>query len=194
MRIIFLARSGPKVLPVPLPAGSALLGLLALLALVAGCSKGSSTSDAAGRASLTSSASSSVPSSTTHTAAPRSSSAAAKPKPTPVPTAVSSISIPPNLCAATDIAQNTADAYMGALSAGNEKEALACVYRTSVPLATTRSLLAHQSETAVYLPRQGGSDGPTEFDYVGGGHSIRVTVTRLADRHTWVTAVTVSKP
>ena len=44
---------------------------------------------------------------------------------------------------------------MGALSAGDEKEAVACVYGTSVPLSVTRSLLAHQRETAVYLPGDG---------------------------------------
>ncbi len=111
----------------------------------------------------------------------------------PTPSAPPSISIPPNLCAATDRAQNTADAYMGALSAGDEKEAVACVYGASVPLSVTRSLLAHQRETAVYLPAMGGMDGPTQFDYLGNGLSIRVTVTSPAQRKYWVTAVSVHK-
>jgi hypothetical protein len=111
----------------------------------------------------------------------------------PTPSVASTISIPPNLCAATDRAQNTADAYMGALSAGDEKEAVACVYGNSVPLSLTRSLLAHQRETAVYLPAMGGLDGPTQFDYLGNGLSIRVTVTSPAQRKYWVTAVSVHK-
>jgi hypothetical protein len=111
----------------------------------------------------------------------------------PTPSMATSISIPPNLCAATDRAQNTADAYMGALSAGDEKEAVACVYRNSVPLSLTRSLLAHQRETAVYLPAMGGMDGPTQFDYIGNGMAIRVTVTSPAQRKYWVTAVAVHK-
>jgi hypothetical protein len=104
-----------------------------------------------------------------------------------------SISIPPNLCAATDHAQNTADAYMGALSAGNEKEAVACVFGNSVPLSTTRALLSHQHETAVYLPAESGLDGPTQFDYVGNGLSIRVTVTAPAQGKNWVTGVSIHK-
>jgi hypothetical protein len=111
----------------------------------------------------------------------------------PTRSVATSISIPPSLCAATDRAQNTADAYMGALSAGNEKEALACVYDNSVPVSTTRSLLAHQQETAVYLPAMGGLDGPTQFDYIGNGLAVRVTVTSPADGKNWVTGVTVHK-
>lgn len=100
----------------------------------------------------------------------------------------STISIPPNLCSATDIAQNTADAYMGALSAGNEKQALACVLPGTVPLAVTRSLSATMTGTAVYLPVSG-ADGPTVFGYTGSGRRIDVTVSRESDGTFWVTKV-----
>src|SRR3954453_7339152 len=72
------------------------------------------------------------------------------------------VSIPPYLCDATDQAQNAADAYMGALSAGNEKQATACVLPGTVPATVTRGLLATVKGTAVYLPRDG-VDGPTLF-------------------------------
>ncbi len=125
------------------------------------------------------------------TTAPSTATSTPRPVRTTSATPSPSISIPPNLCAATDIAQNTADAYLGALSAGNEKEALDCVLPHSVPLATTESLLAKVKNTAVYLPKQGGADGPTNFDYVGNGKTITVTVTRQADHKTWVTKVAV---
>lgn len=80
---------------------------------------------------------------------------------------------------------------MGALSAGDEKQALACVYGRTVPEAVTKSLLGQQRQTAVYLPKQGGADGPANFDYVGNGKAITVTVSRLADGKTWVTHVAV---
>ena len=168
----------------PLIVRSAVFGTA--LCLLAGCS-GSSRPEAAAPVT-SSSVDTSVPTipANTPASAPRTSTR-------PTPSTASSISIPPNLCAATDRAQNTADAYMGALSAGDEKDAVACVYRNSVPLSLTRSLLAHQSETAVYLPAMGGLDGPTQFDYLGNGLSIRVTVTRPAQRKYWVTAVTVHK-
>lgn len=168
----------------PLIARSAVFGTA--LCLLAGCS-GSSKPQAA--APVTSSSGdtgvATIPA-TTPLPAP---SAKARPS----PSVATTISIPPNLCAATDRAQNTADAYMGALSAGEEKEAVACVYGTSVPLSVTRSLLAHQRETAVYLPAMGGLDGPTQFDYLGNGLSIRVTVTSPTQRKYWVTAVSVHK-
>ncbi|HEX4726889.1 MAG TPA: hypothetical protein VH298_03775 [Jatrophihabitans sp.] len=155
------------------------------LCLLAGCSGSSKPQAAAPVTSSAAEASSAiVPAST-----PVSVTSSAR----PTPSVATSISIPPNLCAATDRAQNTADAYMGALSAGDEKEAVACVYGNSVPLSLTRSLLAHQRETAVYLPAMGGLDGPTQFDYIGNGMSIRVTVTSPAQRKYWVTAVTVHK-
>jgi hypothetical protein len=156
------------------------------LCLLAGCSGSSDKPQAAApvSTSTTTAPSSAVPSvvaTASHTSA------------RPTRSVATSISIPPNLCAATDRAQNTADAYMGALSAGDEKEAVACVYANSVPLSLTRSLLAHQRETAVYLPATGGLDGPTQFDYLGNGLAIRVTVTSPAQRKYWVTGVTVHK-
>ena len=167
----------------PLIARSAVFGTA--LCLLAGCS-GSAKPEAAVPVTPAASPESSSP------IVPASTSAVAT-HTTARPTQATSISIPPNLCAATDRAQNTADAYMGALSAGDEKDAVACVYGNSVPLSLTRSLLSHQRETAVYLPAMGGMDGPTQFDYLGNGLSIRVTVTSPAQRKYWVTAVTVRK-
>jgi hypothetical protein len=109
--------------------------------------------------------------------------------PTGSPTA-SAVSIPPYLCEATDQAQNAADAYMGALSAGNQKQALACVLPGTVPVAVTRSLLATVKGTAVYLPRDG-VDGPVIFGYQGNGKSIDVSVTKERDGRFWVTQVVV---
>ncbi|MDT0262738.1 hypothetical protein [Jatrophihabitans lederbergiae] len=77
---------------------------------------------------------------------------------------------------------------MGALSAGDEKQALACVLPGTVPLAMTRSLSTKMTGTAVYLPKSG-ADGPTVFGYVGSGRSIDVTVTRESDGKFWVTKV-----
>jgi hypothetical protein len=156
------------------------------LCLLAGCSGSSKPQAAAPITSSGAEASSAIVPASTPVSVTSSSAR-------PTPSVATSISIPPNLCAATDRAQNTADAYMGALSAGDEKEAVACVYGNSVPLSLTRSLLAHQRETAVYLPAMGGLDGPTQFDYIGNGMSIRVTVTSPAQRKYWVTAVTVHK-
>jgi len=102
----------------------------------------------------------------------------------------SATSIPPYLCEATDQAQNAADAYMGALSAGNEKQAVECVLPGTVPLPVTRSLLATVKGTAVYLPRDG-VDGPTVFGYQGNGKSVDVTVTKQSDGRYWVTRVVV---
>ena len=107
----------------------------------------------------------------------------------PIPSG-SAISIPPYLCDATDQAQNAADAYMGALSAGNEKQAVACVLPGTVPIAVTRGLLATIKGTAVYLPRDG-VDGPSVFGYQGNGKSVDVTVTKQRDGRFWVTKVAV---
>jgi hypothetical protein len=79
---------------------------------------------------------------------------------------------------------------MGALSAGNETQAMACVLPNTVPTQTTRSLLASTAGTAVYLPRDG-VDGPTVFGYRGAGKSIDVTVTKERDGKFWITKVVV---
>jgi hypothetical protein len=163
--------------------------VLAGLCLLAGCSGSGPDSRQAAAPAGTGASTSTIPSATVAVTTSTARTSAAR----PTSSAATSISIPPNLCAATDRAQNTADAYMGALSAGDEKEALACVYGNSVPLSTTRSLLAHQSETAVYLPAAGGMDGPTQFDYIGNGLAVRVTVTSPAQGKNWVTGVTVHK-
>lgn len=78
---------------------------------------------------------------------------------------------------------------MGALSAGQLEQALACVYPGSVPTAVTASLLAHQRQAAVYLPVES-SSGPT-FTYAGNGTTVLVTVTREADGKTWISSVQV---
>lgn len=159
---------------------------LVTVAGLAGC--GSSHRDATPSTSVSaSSTSASLPS----TVAPASQVAsqgagqAASPRPS-----ASEVSIPPYLCDATDRAQNAADAYMGALSAGDEKQAVACVLPGAVPIAVTRSLLATVKGTAVYLPRDG-VDGPTVFGYQGNRRSIDVTVTRQRDGRFWVTKVAV---
>jgi hypothetical protein len=169
-----------------LVAGAALVTVTGL----AGC--GSSHRDATPSTSVSaSSRSASLPG----TVAPASQGAnqgagqGASPGASPMPSA-SEVSIPPYLCDATDRAQNAADAYMGALSAGNAKQAVACVLPGAVPIAVTRSLLATVKGTAVYLPRDG-VDGPTVFGYRGNGRSIDVTVTRQRDGRFWVTEVVV---
>jgi hypothetical protein len=101
-----------------------------------------------------------------------------------------SITIPAHLCSGADAAQNAADAYMGALSAGNAPEAIACVLPGTVPEALTRSLLATAGSTAVYLPRDG-VNGPAVFGYQGNGKSIDVTVDKQPDGQFRVTKVVV---
>jgi hypothetical protein len=170
---------------------SALGSLLASSACTAS-STSKADSGAASTVTSTAPAASSTPASSSlraKTSSTGTATSTARKSATPLPTG-STIVIPPNLCAATDTAQNTADAYMGALSAGDEKQALACVLPHTVPLATTRGLVAHQHATAVYLPQQG-LDGPTVFGYAGNGRTVRVTVTRESDGKTWVTRVVV---
>jgi len=163
-------------------ARTSIAGAVVLTAALAGC--GSSHRSA--QEPATSSASSIAPAASSAaaagTVAPASHSAA-----TPSPTEPS---IPPYLCEATDQAQNAADAYMGALSAGNLKQAVACVLPGTVPAAVTRSLLATVKGTAVYLPRDG-VDGPQLFGYQGNGKSVDVTVTKQSDGRFWVTRVVV---
>lgn len=172
---------------------AALAGACALAGLLTAC--GSSTPDAvappAGSgqpASASTSAAAISASPAPDSSAPATSESTLS---TPLPTAATSaISIPPNLCDGTDAAQNTADAFMGALSAGNEKQATACVLPKTVPPATVQGLLATQAGTAVYLPRTG-VDGPSVFGYQGGGKSIDVTVTKESDGKFWITGVIV---
>ena len=79
---------------------------------------------------------------------------------------------------------------MGALSANDAQQAAACVRPDTVPAELTRSLLAHATTTAVYLPRDG-VNGPSVFGYSGGGKMIDVTVSRQPNGQFWVTKVTV---
>lgn len=100
------------------------------------------------------------------------------------------IAIPAHLCSGMDAAQNAADAYMGALSAGNAAEAMACVLPNTVPPAVTRSLLATSGATALYLPREG-VNGPSVFGYQGNGKVIDVTVGKQSGGQFRVTKVAV---
>ncbi len=156
-------------------------GAVLLAVAVAGCGSSHRTAD--------SPVVSAPPSSTTSASGPGSVAPASQPSGTGTPSG-SAVSIPPYLCEATDLAQNAADAYMGALSAGNLKQATACVLPGTVPAAVTRGLLATVKGTAVYLPRDG-VDGPTIFGYQGNGKSIDVTVTKQSDGKFWVTKVAV---
>lgn len=163
-------------------------------ALLTGCGSSSAKDAHAGAAGTVSSSISSVTAGPTLASSPATASAtgaATSPaggvRSTPASVA---ISIPPYLCDATDVAQNAADAYMGSLSAGDEKQANACVLPGAVPAETTRSLLATTKGTAVYLPRDG-VDGPTVFGYRGNGRSVDVTVTKEPDGKFWITKVTV---
>lgn len=163
----------------------ALLGSSLAIALA---TSGCASSSGGHRAQASSPAPSSDSQSATATSTAASTTAS-----TPASTAVStvpSIVIPPNLCAATDVAQNTADAYLGALSAGDEAQALKCVLPHTVPSAVTHSLVARVKDTAVYLPMPG-ADGPRVFGYRGDGKIVNVTVTREADGKYWVTKVVV---
>jgi hypothetical protein len=111
-------------------------------------------------------------------------------KPARTTPAPGTIALPATLCSATDVAQNAADAYLGALSAGDAKQAAACVLPGAVPSAVTRSLLATTKATAVYLPRDG-VDGPKVFGYSGNGKTVDVTVTKQPDGRFLVTKVVI---
>lgn len=179
---------------------SALAAALLSLA-IAGC--GSPSSDSAQRQSappaatasaslstpLSSPASSSPPASGSPTSSSPASSTTAAGATAPRPSA-SAIPIGASLCAGADVAQNTADAYMGALSANDAQQAAACVLPNTVPATLTRSLLASASTTAVYLPRDG-VDGPSVFGYRGSGKLIDVTVSKQPDGRFWITEVVV---
>jgi hypothetical protein len=157
-------------------------GAVLLAVALTGCGSSHRSAVGSGSTPATSGPAPTTPSPGTDTVTPAS-------QPTGSPSA-GAVSIPPYLCQATDRAQNAADAYMGALSAGNEKQAVACVLPGTVPAAVTRSLLATVKGTAVYLPRNG-VDGPSVFGYSGNGKSIDVTVTRERDGRFWVTRVVV---
>jgi len=165
---------------------SALTGLLAVLLAcpaIAGCSNPGDPGGPVQRPSTSTASSASTPASQSQSPpAAGSSPAASKPAGT--------ISIPPYLCTGTDVAQNAADAYMGALSAGDLKQASACVLPGTVPAAVTRGLLGSGGRTAVYLPRDG-ADGPSVFGYRGNGKLIDVTITKESDGRFWVTGVAV---
>jgi hypothetical protein len=108
----------------------------------------------------------------------------------PARPASSTVTVPAHLCSGMDAAQNAADAYLGALSAGNATEATACVVPNTVPEALTRSLLARAGSTVAYLPRAG-VDGPSVFGYQGSGKLIDVTVGKQPDGQFRVTKVVI---
>jgi hypothetical protein len=162
-----------------------IVAALTLSLVIAGCTSASGGHTTATRSPTTPNSASATGRPATTAGLPTSTT------PAPVPPKTSTIAIPPNLCAATDSPQNTADAYMGALSAGDEAQALKCVFPETVPRAVTHGLVAHVSGTAVYLPAPGGPNGPSVFGYQGNGKRVRVTVTREADHKTWVTKVVV---
>lgn len=167
--------------------GCVLAAVVAAALVLAGCgSKSANTATAPAAGPTSTPAADAATSTGSAPSTPITSPAAA----TPSPSTATEISIPPYLCDATDIAQNAADAYMGALSAGDEKQAAACVFPKSVPAAITHSLVATIKGTAVYLPRDG-VDGPAVFGYQGNGKSIDVTVTKEKEGKFWVTKVTV---
>jgi hypothetical protein len=169
---------------------SALAGVLLLLT-VAGCdgSHRSTAQQATSPTATLSSVAASTPGSTSASTTAikptrRASSPTRRPPATTtsavVPPPPSAITVPAHLCSGMDAAQNAADAYMGALSAGNAAEAMACVLPNTVPEAVTRILLATAGATAVYLPRDG-VDGPSIFGFRGNGKSIDVTVGKQPD-------------
>jgi hypothetical protein len=149
----------------------------------------SAADDVVSSASATPSMTGSTPPASAATTTPRSSRPPTTVSTPVTPTSIA-ISIPPNLCAATDTAQNTADAYMGALSAGQESEALQCIAPSARLRTVTHSLVAHVAGTAVYLPGPD-SGNPQLFRYVGNGKHVTVTVTRRPDGTTWVSNVVV---
>jgi hypothetical protein len=163
------------------PALAGVLASLLTVGVLAGCGGSSSTTERPSTSIAATASSAGVPASTAPAGSPTGSDAGS-------PSAT--ISIPPDLCTGTDIAQNAADAYMGALSAGQLNQATACVLPNTVPLTVTRGLLAGAGQAAVYLPRDG-VDGPSVFGYRGNGKLVDVTVTKEPDGRFWVTAVTV---
>jgi hypothetical protein len=181
--------------------------LLSLSLAVAGCgsSRGDSARQQTSRVATSASASLPAPlsspasSSPPASSAPASSSPPASSDPAASTTAAgataprapaTAVNVGASLCSGADVAQNTADAYMGALSANDAKQASACVLPDTVPATLTRSLLARASTTAVYLPRDG-VDGPSVFGYRGSGKLIDVTVSKQPDGRFWVTEVVV---
>lgn len=117
------------------------------------------------------------------------------PSPSELPTLASpTISIPPTLCAGARAARDAADAFMGALSAGDLAEAKSCVQPGAVDDALLRELLAHEQATAVYLPAPGSpQSGPNGAVYVykGNGKTVRVSVARQSGGTYAVSAIRV---
>ncbi len=158
-----------------------LIGLAAIGLAVSGCAASHDSAAQQNGGSASATASAGLP-------APNSSAPGAAGSPAASPSY--SISVPAYLCLGTDVAQNAADAYMGALSAGNLTQATACVLPRTVPATVTRSLLATSGTTAVYLPRDG-VDGPSVFGYRGAGKLVDVTVSKSSDGRFWITRVSV---
>jgi hypothetical protein len=97
----------------------------------------------------------------------------------------------PDLCAGVEQPEDAADAYMGALSAGQVDRAQACVEPGTVPLSTTQSLSATASRSDVYLPDPP-TPGSSTFTCRGEGKTIRVTAGTVPGNTFRVTAVAIS--
>jgi hypothetical protein len=184
------------------PAGVLFL-LAVVLSAVAGCD-GSHSSTAPQQSTppavtASSTAQSAAPTSSQPASSPPASTPARPARTTPVPSRPAAtsvavqpppVTVPAHLCSGMDAAQNAADAYLGALSAGNLAEATACVLPKTVPESLTRSLLAKAGSAVAYLPRDG-ADGPSVFGYQGSGKLIDVTVGKQSNGQFRVTKVVV---
>jgi hypothetical protein len=98
------------------------------------------------------------------------------------------VAVPASLCANTETAQDTADAFMGAVAAGDKDQAASCVYSGAVPAGQLASLLAHAKKRTAFLPDPATSTAST-FVYRADGTTVSVSVTREPDGHYWVTGV-----
>ncbi len=165
------------------------LGAFLAAATLAGCTHSSSARSRAGSLSGDSSAVAAGSASATTTA---SVGAPVLGGPTSDATVASSSTSSPassRLCAGADKAQDAADAYLGAVSAGQLAQAQACVLAGTVPESITRSLIVVASHSAVYLPV---SAAGSTFVYTGDGKTVTVTVGSYSAGRFWVTSVKVS--
>ncbi len=100
--------------------------------------------------------------------------------PTDLPTSISS------LCANQTNALIVAAGYIGLAEGGDATDAQACVYKNSVPLATTQKLSGKE------LIPTGALDSSGTLTLTGGGSTVKVTTAKESDGNYYVTAVTIS--
>ena len=94
-----------------------------------------------------------------------------------------------NACSAGATAQSAATEYVGMAELGYADYAQSCVYKDTVPKATTASIKG--SGSTLYAPT--GSSGNTfEFSSIDGSSHLRVTVSKEPDGHYYVTKVVKS--